>query len=161
MITDDGIDMVVRGNAMEELKALASPAHLELQGELTIPDDHDGGVLSQFRQRLSNMAQHSAMVIEQERWFDNNGSSPEFFRFSSVPDRSYQLVQIVEQCREELLGLANEINCRVGRHEQMHENIRSTIDAAFDQMVCITGGLHECNLCDRTLYEGYQGLGKS
>ena len=44
MITDDGIDMVARGNAMEELKALASPVHLELQGELTIRDDYEGGL---------------------------------------------------------------------------------------------------------------------
>ena len=44
MITDDGMNMVARGNAMEELKALASPAHSELPGELTIRDDYDGGV---------------------------------------------------------------------------------------------------------------------
>ena len=31
MITDDGIDMVATGNAMEELKALAFPVLLELQ----------------------------------------------------------------------------------------------------------------------------------
>ena len=74
MITNNGIDMVVRGNAMEELKALGSPVHLELQGELTIRDDYDGGLWSQFRQQFSNMAQHSAIVIQQERWFDNNGN---------------------------------------------------------------------------------------
>ena len=96
MITDDGIDVVARGNAMEELMALASPVLLELQGELTICDDYDGGVWSQFRQQLSNMAEHLAIVIEQERWFDNNGNPHEFVRFSSVPDRSHQLVQIVE-----------------------------------------------------------------
>ena len=146
---------------MEELKALASPVHLELQGELTIRDDYDGGVWSHFRQQLSNMAPHSAIVIEQERWFDNNGNPHEFFHFSSVLNRSHQLVQIVEQCCGELLGPANEIHCRVGRREQMHENIRSTMDASFDQMVCITRGLHECNLRDRTLYEAYQALGKS
>ena len=161
MITDGGKNMVASGNAMEELKALASPVHLESQGELTIPDDYDGGVWSQFRQQLSNMAQHSGIVIEQERWFENIGNPHEFFHFLSVPNRSHQLVQIVEQCRGELLGLANQINCRVGRHEQMHENIRSTMDAVFDQMVCITRGLHECNLRDRTLYEAYQALGKS
>ena len=161
MRTDDGIDMVARGNATEELKALASPVHLDLQRELTICDDYDGGIWSKFRQQLSNMAQHSMIVIEQERWFDNNGTPHEFFHFSSVPDRSHQLVQIMEQCRGEILALANEIICRVGRHEQMHENIRSTMDATFVHMVCITRGLHECNLRDRTLYEGYQALGKS
>ena len=138
MITDDGIDMVARGNAMEELKALASPVHLVLQGELTICDDYDGGVWSQFRQQLSTMAQHSKIVIEQERWFDNNVNPHELFRLSSVPDRSHKLVQIVEQCHGELLVLAKEINCGVGRHEQMHQIFRSTIDATFDQMVCIT-----------------------
>ena len=81
MITDDGIDMVARGNAMEEPKALTSPVHLDLQGELTIRDDYDGGVPSQFRQQLSNMAQHSVIVIEQQRWFDNNGNPHDFFRF--------------------------------------------------------------------------------
>ena len=44
MITDDGKKMIARGNAMEELNALASPVHLELEGELTIRDDYDGGM---------------------------------------------------------------------------------------------------------------------
>ena len=64
---------------MEELKALASPVRLELQGELRTRDDYDGGVWSQFCQQLSNMAQHSAIVIEQERWFDKNGTHTNFF----------------------------------------------------------------------------------
>ena len=146
---------------MEQLKAFASPVQLELQGELTICDNYDGGIWSKLRQQLSNMGQHSTIVIEQETCSDNNGNSHKFLHFLSDPDRSHQLLQIMEQCRGEISGLANEINCRVGLHEQMHENIRSTMDTAFDHMVCIVRGLHDCNLRDHTLYEAYQALGKS
>ena len=65
---------------MQELKALASPVHLEFQGELTSRDDCDGGVWSQFRLQLSDMARHSTIVIEQERWFANNGNPHKLFR---------------------------------------------------------------------------------
>ena len=161
MITDDGRDMVARGNAMEELKALASSVHLELQGELTIRDDYDCGIWSKSHQQRTNMAQHSTIVIHQDRWFDNNGNPPELFHFSRFPDRSHQFVQILQQCHGEILGIANEINCGVRHHEQMHENIGSAIDAAFDHMVCITRALHECTLRDHMRYEAYQALGKS
>ena len=66
MITDNGVDMVGRDNATEELKALASPVHLELEGAMTIRDDYDGGTWSKSRPQLSNTVQHSTILIDQE-----------------------------------------------------------------------------------------------
>ena len=66
MITDDGIDLVARGNAMEELKALASPVHLELQGESTIRDDYDGGI-------MVHMVQISSAILQYGTTFNDRG----------------------------------------------------------------------------------------
>ena len=146
---------------MEKLKALAPMFELELHGESTICEDYNDGVWNEIRQQIATMSRHSSVVIEQERWFDESGQPHEFFHFSSVPDRSHQVVKIIEQCRGELVFLMNEVNNRVAHHEQTHENIRITMDTALDNMARIASGLHECNVRDRQLYEGYQGITSS
>ena len=142
MMVDNEIDMVARGNTMEELKALAPAVESALPGELTIRDDSDDGTWSKIRQQLSKITQHASVVIEQERWFDKSGNPHEFFHFSSVPDGSHQMIQIMEQCRGELVVLTNEVNHRVSQHEQVHDEMRATMDTAFDYMARITHGLH-------------------
>ena len=53
-------------------------------------------------------------------------------------------------------GPYNEVNHRVSQHEQVHDQMRSTMDTAFDYMSRITHGLHQCNVRDRQLCEAYQ-----
>ena len=114
-----------------------------------------------IRQQLSKITQHASVVIEQERWFDKSGNPHESFHFTSVPDRSHQMIQIMEQWRGELVVLTNEVNHQVSQHEQVHDEMLSTMDTALDYMARTTQGLHECNVPDRQLCEAYQTLMRS
>ena len=58
MMVDNEIDMVARGNTMQELKALAPAVEFALPRDLTIRDDYDDGTCSKFvnnSPRLPNM----------------------------------------------------------------------------------------------------------
>ena len=61
MMMDNEIDMVARGNTMEDLKAFAPAVEFALPGELTIRDDYDEAHGAKF-------VNNSPRLLNMPRW---------------------------------------------------------------------------------------------